>query len=282
MPTFPTPEPVALFVKFDSGQLTVIATERQDTVVAVEPSNPGNDLDVEHAEDTLVDFHGAQLRVVAPETKKRFGRTPSIDVTIELPLRSSVSAQLVSADAKLTGELSDVFATTASGDVTVERSVRCAVNVASGDVACERTEGDLAVKSASGEVRFVNVEGSASLASASGDIFGGAVEGDLELRTASGDASIDWIGGSATARTASGDLRLAAVRRGTVEADAASGDITIGVVNGSAAWLDVHSLTGDVSSALEDSGPPLEGADVVSIHARTLSGDVLIRRAPSR
>lgn len=282
MPTYTTPEPVALLVRFDSGQLTIIASDRTDTIVDVQPSKPSSDIDVEHAENTVVEQHGNQIRVIAPDVKKRFLRSPSIDVVVELPTRSDVTGMVAAADARVIGEIGSVSITTASGDVAVERSASCSISVASGDVACDQTSGDLAIKSASGEVRFTSVGGNATLTSASGNIFGLKIDGDVELRTASGDISIDWVGGSATARTASGDLRLAGVRRGTVEADSASGDLTIGVAEGSAAWLDVNSLTGDVSSSLEDSGPPLEGTDVVSIHARTLSGDIVIRRAALR
>ena len=279
MPTFATPGPVALFARFDAGRLVVTASTRTETWVDVQPSRPGSDVDVEYAAMTVVEATGDQIRIVGPDGHKRFGQKPSIDVTVELPLRSSTTAIVAGAEVRLTGELATVAVTTASGDVTVAHAADCSVTVASGDVVCERVTGNLVVKSASGDVRCGDVDGSATVATASGDIFGATVSGDVDVRTASGDVSIERVGGSAAVRTASGDTRVAAVRRGTVEADTASGDIAIGVVEGSAAWLDVTSLTGDVTSTLEQSGPPADGTDVVSIHARSLSGDIAIRRA---
>lgn len=72
------------------------------------------------------------------------------------------------------------------------------------------------------------------------------------------------------------------MRSGTVEIDSASGDILIGVAGGTAAWLDVHSLSGDITSELEGADAPDEDAPTVTIRGRTLSGDVAIRRAGGR
>lgn len=280
MPTFPTPEPVALFVRFDAGRLAVTASAHTETSVDVRPTRPGSDIDAEYADLTVVEHLDGRIRVVAPDWSRRLGRTPSIDVTVDLPLQSSVTATVAGADVTLAGELSTVAVTTASGDVTVAHAGDCTITVASGDVLCEHATGNLVVKSASGDVRYVDVDGSVTVTTASGDVVGGGtVGGDVEVRSASGDVSVGPVGGSATVRTASGDVRVAAVRRGTVETDTASGDITVGVVEGSAAWLDVTSLTGDVTMTLDQSGPPAEGTDVVSIHARSLSGDIAVRRA---
>jgi DUF4097 and DUF4098 domain-containing protein YvlB len=279
MPTFTTPRPVALFARFDGGHLVVTASARDETLVDVQPSRPDSDVDADYAAQTIVEAAGDEIRIVGPDRHKRFGRTPSIDVTVEVPLHSSLTAIVSSADVRLAGELATVAVTTASGDVTVGHAADCNVTVASGDVLCERVTGNLAVKSASGDVRYGTVHGAATVTTASGDIVGSSVGGDVDVRTASGDVSIQQLGGSVAVRTASGDARVAAVRRGTVEADTASGDIAIGVVEGSAAWLDVTSLTGDVTSTLDQSGPPSDDTDVVSIHARSLSGDIAIRRA---
>jgi DUF4097 and DUF4098 domain-containing protein YvlB len=278
MPTFDTPDPVALSVRFDSGHLVVTASARTETWIDVQPTRPTSELDVEYAARTVVEADGNAIRVIAPEGYKRLGRSPSIDVTVEVPALSSVSAIVAGADVGLAGELGTVAVTTASGDVNVAHAADCNVAVASGDVRCDLVTGNLVVKSASGDVRWGHVDGSATVTTASGDIIGATVVGDVEVRTASGDVAVESLGGSAAVRTASGDACVAAVRRGTVEADTASGDIAVGVVEGSAAWLDVTSLTGEVTSTLDQSGPPEEGTDVVSIHARSLSGDIAIRR----
>ncbi|CAN5708361.1 hypothetical protein BH24ACT5_BH24ACT5_24190 [soil metagenome] len=115
-----------------------------------------------------------------------------------------------------------------------------------------------------------------------GDINVTKALGDVQCRTASGDTSIGSVDGSASARAASGDVRIGSVGGGTVEIDSASGDVFVAVADGVAAWLDVHSLSGDVRSELDTSDAPEAGAQFATIRTRTLSGDVAIRRAAAR
>ena len=274
---FSTPEPVALRIKTQAGSAHVTAADRGDTTVEVRPSNPSSDADVEHAANTIVEQRGGEIAVIAPDVR-RFGRTPSIEISVALPHGSDVTAVAASADVRVRGDVGRADLTTASGNVSIEHAAEALVSVASGEVACERVDGRLAVRSASGNVRFTTA-GTAEITTASGDASGRAVHGDLEVRTASGDTIIDWVDGSVSGRSASGDVRIGAVRQGTVELNSASGDLRIGVATGSAAWLDVRSISGDVNSSLDESGPPDDGAEVVSIHARTLTGDITILRA---
>ncbi len=106
--------------------------------------------------------------------------------------------------------------------------------------------------------------------------------GDANVRSASGDAVIGAVGGSVNAKTASGDIKVESVIAGTTQIDSASGDIWLGVAPGTTAWLEVQSLSGDVTSELQSADAPDEDAPAVSIQARTLSGDVAIRRAVAR
>ncbi len=279
MATFTTPEPVALRVRFDAGEITVTASERTDTVVEVRPGRPGNSSDIEHAAATVVEQHGHEIVVIAPDVKRFFGRPPSLDVSVAVPSGSAVAVHVAAADVTLSGSFGDVDITSASGDVSIERATSASVSVASGDVSCETVDTDLTAKAASGDIRFGDVGARATVTTASGDISGRDVGGNAELRTASGDVSINRVGGSITCRTASGDVRIAAVRTGSAELDSATGDLRIGVADGTAAWLDVRSITGDVRSSLDSAGPPADGDETVSIHARSLSGDISISRA---
>jgi hypothetical protein len=66
---------------------------------------------------------------------------------------------------------------------------------------------------------------------------------------------------------------------GRVVCETASGDVLVGIAEGVPAWLDVHSLTGSVHSALGESEPPAEGETSVAVHANTVSGDITLLRA---
>lgn len=279
MATFTTPEPVALRVRFDAGTIAVTATDRTDTVVEIRPGRPGNTSDIDHAAATIVEQHGNEIVVSAPDVKRFFGRSPSLDITVALPTSSAVNVHVAAADVTLTGGFGSVDVTSASGDVAVGRATKASVSVASGDVSCEAVDVDLTVKAASGDVRFGDVGARAIVTTASGDVSGHDVGGDAELRTASGDVSINRVGGSVTCRTASGDVRIASLRAGSAELDTATGDLRVGVAEGTAAWLDIRSITGDVRSSLDSAGPPADGDETVTIHARSLSGDITISRA---
>lgn len=273
MTTFTTPGPVTLRVRFEAGTLAVSASDRADTTVDVTPSRPGNDHDVQHAAATVVEQHGDEIVVLAPDVKRFFGR-PSLRVTVAVPTGSAAIVHVASASTRLTGRFGDVDVTSASGDVVVDHAGDTFITVASGDASCARTDGSLTVKSASGDVRFGEVAGRLTASTASGDVSGARVDGDAELRTASGDIVVDDVTGSVAGRTASGDIRLGRLRRGRTELETASGDVHLGIAAGTAAWLDVRSITGDVESTLDAAGPPADDDETVSIHARTLSGDL--------
>jgi DUF4097 and DUF4098 domain-containing protein YvlB len=271
-------------VRFAAGRL-VVNTAGDDasgaTTVDVRAANPDSSTDVEHAAATTVEQRGDTIDVIAPATKGWFGRSPRLDIRAVVPSRSRVDADVKSADVELLGDFGRVAVSTASGDVSIGDAAELSARTASGDLACRSVGGDATVTTASGDARLDTVAGSAELSTASGDVSVGRAEGDVRVRTASGDVGLGYTGGSVSARTASGDVRVASVRTGAVQIDSASGDVEIGVATGTAAWLDVQSLSGSVSSSLDATDAPGDGTATVSIHAHTLSGNVHIRRAPN-
>lgn len=280
MPTFATPSPIELRINIASGGVTVDAAAVTETEVEVEPYKAGRSEDVEAAAETTVDFSDGRLLVEGPEKgRKWFGRSGSVRVRVRLPEGSDVRVKTASADLHGSGRFGDTELNTASGDMHVENVRSLRAECASGDVNCRTVDGDARVSTASGSVMVERVGGNAEASSASGDARLGEVGGDLRLNTASGDASVDVAHGSVTGKTASGDLRVGRVERGQVNVDGASGDVYLGVASGTAAWLDVTSLSGDVASQLDQSDQPSDGEQTVEIRIRTLSGDVVIARA---
>lgn len=282
MQTFNTPDPVALTIRFAGGSLQAVAERRDTTTVEISPANPANSADVEHAAGTTVEQRGSEVVIIAPDTKRWFGRTPKLDVKVVAPTDSGLTAFVESADVRLDGQLASVDVNSASGDVRIEHAASLTVSTASGDVWGDSVGGDARIKTASGDVRLTEVIGTGDVTTASGDIQIQNVNGDVNLRSASGDATVGAVGGSVSAKTASGDIRVDSVTIGSVEIDSASGDVWLGVAPGTAAWLEVQSLSGDVTSELQSSDAPADDGPSVSIRARTLSGDVAIRRAVTR
>jgi DUF4097 and DUF4098 domain-containing protein YvlB len=154
------------------------------------------------------------------------------------------------------------------------------VNMASADLDVRGRIGSLDVHSASGDVRVDTVDGDASVHSASGNLEIDKVGGRLTVRSASGDVNVREAVGGANVTTASGDLTLGSVTQGEVKVNSASGDVIVGIRQGSKVRLDATSMSGDCVSEIELSDAPSESdGPEVDFRARTMSGDVLVRRA---
>ena len=154
------------------------------------------------------------------------------------------------------------------------------VNMASADLDVRGRLAKLDVHSASGDIRVDTVDGDASVHSASGDLEIDKVGGRLTVRSASGDVNVREAVSGANVTTASGDLTLGSVTQGEVKVNSASGDVVVGIRPGSKVRLDASSMSGDCVSEIELSDVPSESAGPeVDFRARTMSGDILVRRA---
>ena len=56
------------------------------------------------------------------------------------------------------------------------------------------------------------------------------------------------------------------------------GDLEVGIPEGTAAWLDVRATAGRVRNSLDAADAPEPSAETAEVRARTVVGDVLIRR----
>ncbi len=83
-----------------------------------------------------------------------------------------------------------------------------------------------------------------------------------------------------TVRTASGDQQLRSVAEGKVELASASGDIRVGIKQGSRLWVDARSMSGDVTSELDvGDEEPGEDGPLVELNVTAMSGDIQVVRA---
>jgi DUF4097 and DUF4098 domain-containing protein YvlB len=125
------------------------------------------------------------------------------------------------------------------------------------------------------------VSGEAGINTASGDVQLGRV-GTAKVNSASGDVQIDESAEGADVNTASGDVEIGSVASGDVRINSASGDIEVGIAKGSRLWVDAQTLSGDTSSELDlEPGVAAETEEgpLVELKARSMSGDVSIKRA---
>jgi DUF4097 and DUF4098 domain-containing protein YvlB len=261
MPTFPTPEPVTAQIEAGAGSIRLVATDREDTVVEVRPHDASCAVDVRAAEQTRVLYRDGKLGVSASKRGLPFFRGGAVDIDIALPSRSRLHISLASADVRGEGEFADCRFSSASGDLDID--------VVAGHVKAATASGSVAVRAA---------EGNLSVSTASGRITIGELDGDLRFQAASGGLTVDRMRGSLKSATASGSVSIAAAVSGAVVAHTSSGEVQIGIPEGTAAQLDIMTGSGVVTNRLQPSDGPAQGDETLLLRVRTGSGDVDIHR----
>jgi DUF4097 and DUF4098 domain-containing protein YvlB len=261
MPTFDTPQPITATVEIAAGCVRLIAGDRADTVVEVRPRDESRSHDVKAAEQVRVDFNNGTL-AVASQRGFSFPRRGAVVVDIALPSGSRIRASAASANITADGQYSD-----------------CKFASASGDLEVSAVHGNLKVDTASGGIIVHGITGSASVSTASGDAVIGALDGHVKFRAASGTLTVKQLQGNVSAQTASGGVTVATAVYGGVTVQTASGELVVGIAEGTAAQLDLDTRSGEVRNSLTPSDGPAEGDQTLVVHARTASGDVVVQRA---
>ena len=183
-------------------------------------------------------------RDIVLEQTKKFGRGRSFDVRVRAPPRSRARGS---------------------------RSPRpTSAPVAS---SATRGSGRRAATSSSG-----TVDGRLDVTTASGDVVVGSAGGGGSIRSASGDVVVGESHARLSVNTASGDLSFEAVVEGALDLKSASGDMRIGIRQGSRFRVDARSLSGETS--LRARGARRRDRDRRS--ARRPEGGVDERRHPHR
>jgi hypothetical protein len=282
MPTFNTPEPIAVTVELGVGDIRIVATDRVDTVVEVRPSDSTKRSDVVAAERSRVEYANGALLIKAPKGWRQYsfrGDADSIDVRIEVPAGSQVRGTAGLAALHCTGRLGECRYRTGVGDIQVDHSGPVELKAGRGDIGVRRAVGHAEVTTGSGVVRIGSVDGTAVIKNSNGDIWIGEVSGDLRVSAANGTIAVDQAHATVVAKTANGDVRLGEVARGAISAQTAFGKVDIGIRDGVAAWLDLNTGFGTVQNDLDVAESPAPGEDAVEVHGRTAYGDVTVRRS---
>jgi hypothetical protein len=269
MHVFETPGEVSLRVRLPSGKVVVTTVEGPQTTVEVIAHGRRGEDAVDEIEVTMEERRGSH--VVKIEQKDRFRWGPiqiawggDFECRVTCPPSSSLDLSGGSTDLSVDGELGDVVARTASGDVRLGTVSR-----------------ELQVKTASGDVSFESADADVTVATVSGDVEIGQVGGSSTTRTVSGDIRLGTVVGALGVSTTSGDIEVGAVGSGDVRAQSVSGDVRIGIGRGTRVWVDATSVSGTLQSelGLEDGESENAEGGVVPVHVKTVSGDVSIVRA---
>ena len=185
------------------------------------------------------------------------GRTVSIRAAV--PAGTNLEAAVASLDVLSRVELGRVSGRTASGDFDLGRV------------------GSLEIRTASGDVKVDACVGRCELSSASGDLALHTAEGDVVVTSASGDVSVERVSGRLETKTTSGDISVRCCAGQQIEATSLSGDISLGIPEGTRVEAEIDSLSGDVN--LPPRRPPAgDSTKQMRLRAKTVSGDIDVRR----
>lgn len=279
MPTYNTPTPIDLAINLQVGAIEVLASDRTDTVVTVAPTNPAKAVDRRGADETKVGLDGQRLTITGPRPRLSFiGPTESVDVRIELPTDSRLTAEIAVGGVRTVGRLGATRIKATTGVVDLEATADLWLRAGHGNAAVGTADGGVEITADHGQIRVGKVTGDATLKASHGSVQVGEAGGDVEARLSYGDLEITRALASVAAKTAYGGIALREVSNGAIEVESGYGQVTIGVRAGIPAWLDLSSKDGRVRNELEADRAPAESEQSVAVRARTQGGDITIRR----
>jgi DUF4097 and DUF4098 domain-containing protein YvlB len=262
MRMFDTPEPILAYVELVAGSVTLTASDREDTVVEVRPRDPSRSSDVKAAEQARINFRNGRLAVTTGKKHISIGRGGAVDIDIALPSSSRLETASVSADVQADGVLAE-----------------CKLSTVSGDLRVDTVDGNIKADSVSGDITAQGVTGNVTVSTVSGNVMIDHLEGDVKFQAASGGITIGRLRGNAKAQTASGSIAVATAVNGAFTAHTASGEVEVGIPQGTAARLDLRTRSGLVTNALQEANGPAENDETLIVQARTGSGDIMVRRS---
>jgi len=280
MPTYDTPAPIDLAINVQVGAIEVFASDRTDTVVTVSPTNPQKAIDRRGAEETKVDFDGQRVTITGRGPRMSWiGPTESVDVKVELPTGSRLTAEIAVGPLRTVGRLGATRIKNSTGPVEVDITGDLWLRAGHGNATLGTAEGGIEITADHGQIRIGTVTGDAILKASHGTIMVGESGGDLDAKLSYGDLEIMKALASVTAKTAYGSIQLREVSSGSIQVESGYGQVTIGVRPGVPAWLDLSSKDGHVRNQLDADRAPDASEQTVAVRARTHYGDITIQRA---
>jgi len=205
--------------------------------------------------------------------------TDASHLAIHVPLQSSLSASLVSANLKVNGVQGDVNLRTISGNLSGEVGGNLRANTATGSVnMTARAAKSIEVKTINGDVRLTGGSGEVDVGTVSG-------EAKIDLATLSNGHFRSISGDMSTSLSLAPDARL--------EGESVSGNLRFDFPQQPSAEVDVQTISGDIENcfgatatkAQYGPGSRLQfkaGDGRAHVHIRTKSGNVKLCAAGAK
>ncbi|GAA1596244.1 DUF4097 family beta strand repeat-containing protein [Kribbella hippodromi] len=137
------------------------------------------------------------------------------------------------------------------------------------------TGSDLQGYTAKGAYVVEGEVGACELKTANGDIRIHKVSGELRAKSATGDICVDAVATTVKARTAAGNIRVGELGTGTVDLYTPTGEVEVGIPEGTTATVDAHTSVGRIFNDLE---APTNPTRTVTLRARTHGGNITLHR----
>lgn len=278
MPAFSTAHPIDLAVELAYGRLEVVAGDRTDTVVTVEPTS-SSAADRRGAEQTRVEFDGARLVVDGPRPRfSIIGPSESVDVRVELPAGSRLTAD-VGGRVRTRGRLGATRIKGGLGGVEIDAVTDLWARSGHGALEVGAADGSAELIADHGQIKVGAIDGDAVIKSSHGSVTIGRTGGEIDAKLSYGELEIGRALGGVTAKTAYGSIRLGEVSAGSIQVESGYGQIDIGIRAGVAAWLDAASRDGRLRNELDSDAGAAASEESVAVRARTTYGDITITRS---
>jgi hypothetical protein len=284
MTAFSTPEPIFLSVQLPAGEIHLLAGAVGETTVVVGPVDAASAADVAAAERVKVEHAPGKVVVRAPGSiKGRRGQSDgAVAVRVTLPEDSHVRLGSAWANFRAEGRLGVCRMDTVTSTIQLDRTGMLQVTAVRVELTVGRVIGQVKLASRSGSLWFDEIDGSAVIKNDHGECTIGKVTGPLRLLGANGEFTVDAAEAEVRSKTAYGAVRIGELMGGAAMLASASGELEIGIPEGTAARLDVSTVRGIIYNGLTEVDRP--GADdrTVDVHAHTFDGDIVIRRTRPR
>ncbi|MGW4699822.1 DUF4097 family beta strand repeat-containing protein [Streptomyces sp. NPDC004285] len=180
MQKFATAAAIVTTLDVPAGRIQLVATDRTDTTVDIQPADPSKSRDVHTAERTEVTYTDGVLNIEIPKTKNTLlgNGLGSIQVTVHLPADSRVEARAAATAIRTTGRLGDLTFHGAYGEIVVDEAADLTLTATDGDVQVGRLTGSADITAARGDIRITEATGGTlTLTTQKGDITLGAATG---------------------------------------------------------------------------------------------------------
>ncbi|MEV5407898.1 hypothetical protein AB0K60_03525 [Thermopolyspora sp. NPDC052614] len=179
MPTFNTPEPIRATITVAAGEVAIVAGDRADTVVTVEPYDPAQPTDIEAVQEVDIGYteaDGLWVRQGHPWRYRYLGEPPpgTVSITVRLPTGSEVRGRAYLGTIRSEGLLG-----------------ACEFSASSGRLQLAEIGGDLRARNRNGSILVQRADANVDAKTNVGNIVVGEVaRGTVDLATDIGEVEV--------------------------------------------------------------------------------------------